>query len=146
MKGNVNVTVETASLFGGQKDLLRFTGRGTVAPTDYGWCIRYTAANDVDGSPVASEVKLEKEHRRAVVITESGGSGYGLLLDPKAATATKIEGDGGALTLNVTTQDVSWELGRRQGTVDLAYTLLMGAAPLSALHLHMELKEERETK
>ena len=146
MKGNVTVTVETTSVFGGQKDVLRFTGRGTVTPTDYGYQIRYTAANDLDGAVVDSEVKLEREGRRAVVINESGASGYGLLLDPKAVTATRIDGDGGALTLNVTTQNVSWELGRREGTVDLGYTLLMGAAPLSALQVHMELKEERETK
>ena len=69
---------------------------------------------------------------------------YGLLLDPKAVTATKIESGGGALTLHVTTPNVGWELGGKQGSIDLAYTLLMGAAPMSSLRLHMELKEEKK--
>lgn len=144
MKGNVTVTVVSESAFAGQRDTLRFTGRGTLEKTDYGYRLCYTAQNDADGSEMTSEIKLEREHRRAVIINESGGSGYGLLLDPKAVTATKIESGGGALTLHVTTPNVGWELGGKQGSIDLAYTLLMGAAPMSSLRLHMELKEEKK--
>ena len=143
MKGNVRITVEAVSTFAGQRDVLRFTGSGAVEPTEYGYHLRYTATNDADGSAMTSDVKLEKAGRRAVVINESAGGGYGLLLDPRTPTATRIEAGGGALTLNVTTQRVSWDLGGRQGTVELAYTLLTGAAPMSALQVSMNLKEER---
>ena len=79
-----------------------------------------------------------------MVINEADSGGYGLLLDPKTPTATRIDGgDGGALTLNVVTQEVAWQLSRRgQGFITLAYTLLIGAQPLSALRVELTLTKE----
>ena len=87
---------------------------------------------------------LETATRRAVVVNESNSSGYGLLLDPKTPTVTRIDGgDGGALMLNVVTQEVAWQLSRRgQGFITLAYTLLLGAQPLSALRVELTLTKE----
>lgn len=141
MNGNVKVKVESASSFAGMKDLLNFTGTGTLEKTDYGYHLRYTAANDIDGSVVDSDVKLENEGKRAVVINENGQYGYGLLLDPKAITATRIEAGGGSLVLNVSTREVSWDLGKKQGFIILDYTLLQGVQPMSALHLRLDLQQ-----
>lgn len=143
MKGNVTVAVVSESVFAGQRDELHFTGKGTLEKTGYGYCLQYTAKNDADGSEMTSQVKLERQHHRAVIVNETGDTGYGLLLDPKAVTATKIESGQGALTLNVTTQAVRWDLGGKQGSIELEYTLLMGASPMSGLRLHMDLKEEK---
>ena len=141
MEGQVKVKVESTSTFAGMKDTLNFTGTGSLEKTDYGWHLRYTANNDIDGSVVDSDVKLEKETHRAVVINENGENGYGMLLDPKAVTATKIETGGGALVLNVATRDVKWDLGKKQGEILLDYTLLQGVQPMSALHLRIELQQ-----
>ena len=96
---------------------------------------------------MASEVRLETQQRRAVVITESKDGGYGLLLDPQRQTVTQIAGgDGGALTLHVDTKEVSWHLPRKgDGHIALTYTLLLGTQALSALHLALTLtKEEKD--
>lgn len=149
MEGKVQVYLESHSLFAGGRDTLTFRGIGTVDKTDYGYRLRYTAHNEADGSAVASEVRLEREHRRAVVITEAQGGGYGLLLDPKTATVTQLTGgDGGALTLTVETQEVSWHLPRRgEGHITLRYTLLLGNQPMSTLDLRLTLmKETKEEK
>ena len=141
MQGNVTIKVESKSAFAGMEDTLSFTGTGTLEKTDYGYHLRYTAANDIDGSVVDSDVKLEQATHRAVVINENGQYGYGLLLDPKATTATKIEAGGGALVLNVMTREVSWDLGKKQGTIRLDYTLLQGVQPMSALQLRLNLQQ-----
>ena len=141
MNGNVTVKVESASSFAGMKDVLNFTGTGTLEKTDYGYHLRYTVANDIDGSVVDSDVKLEQATHRAVVINENGQYGYGLLLDPKATTATKIEAGGGALVLNVVTREVSWDLGKKQGSIIFDYTFLQGMQPMSALHLRLDLQQ-----
>lgn len=141
MNGTVTVKVESTSTFAGMKDVLNFTGTGTLEKTDYGWHLRYTAANDIDGSVVDSDVKLEKATKRAVVINENGQYGYGLLLDPKATTATRIDAGGGSLVLNVMTREVSWDLGKKQGCIVLDYTLLQGVQPMSALHLKLDLQQ-----
>ena len=100
----VQVLVRSHSDFAGGVDELTFRGTGTLEKTDYGYRLRYTAQNELDGSAVASEVRLETQQRRAVVITESKDGGYGLLLDPQRQTVTQIAGgDGGALTLHVET-------------------------------------------
>ena len=82
----VQVLVRSHSDFAGGVDELTFRGTGTLEKTDYGYRLRYTAQNELDGSAVASEVRLETQQRRAVVITESKDGGYGLLLDPRAET------------------------------------------------------------
>ena len=52
-------------------------------------------------------------------------------------------GDGGALMLNVATKEVAWQLSRRgQGFITLAYTLLLGVQPLSALQVELTLTKE----
>ena len=140
----VQVLARSRSDFAGGVDELTFRGTGTLEKTDYGYRLRYTAQNELDGSAVASEMRLETQQRRAVVITESKDGGYGLLLDPKTPTATRIDGgDGGALMLNVATKEVAWQLSRRgQGFITLAYTLLLGVQPLSALQVELTLTKE----
>ena len=76
----VQVLARSRSDFAGGVDELTFRGTGTLEKTDYGYRLRYTAQNELDGSAVASEMRLETQQRRAVVITESKDGGYGLLL------------------------------------------------------------------
>ena len=134
----VQVLVRSRSDFAGGVDELTFRGTGTLEKTDYGYRLRYTAQNELDGSAVASEMRLETQQRRAVV------GGYGLLLDPQRQTVTQIAGgDGGALTLHVDTKEVSWHLPRKgDGHITLTYTLLLGTQALSALHLALTLTKE----
>lgn len=148
MAEHVQITVRSTSRFGGQEDQLIFRGTGTLEKLPEGWHLRYEAANEADGSAIVSDVKLETATRRAVVINEADSGGYGLLLDPKTPTATRIDGgDGGSLTLNVVTQEVAWQLSRQgHGFITLAYTLLIGTQPLSALRVELTLtKEENRT-
>lgn len=144
MAENVQITVRSTSRFGGQEDQLIFCGTGTLEKLPEGWHLRYEAANEADGSAIVSDVKLETATRRAVVINEADGGGYGLLLDPKTPTATRIDGgDGGSLTLNVVTQEVAWQLSRQgHGFITLAYTLLIGTQPLSVLRVELTLTKE----
>lgn len=144
MAEQVHIAVQSRSRFGGQEDVLSFRGTGTLEKLPEGWHLRYEAANEADGSAIVSDVKLETATRRAVVINEADSGGYGLLLDPETPTATRIDGgDGGALTLNVVTQEVAWQLSRRgQGFITLAYTLLLGVQPLSALQVELTLTKE----
>ena len=144
MAEQVHIAVQSRSRFGGQEGVLTFRGTGTLEKLPEGWHLRYEAANEADGSAIVSDVKLETATRRAVVINEADSGGYGLLLDPKTPTATRIDGgDGGTLTLNVVTQEVAWQLSRRgQGFITLAYTLLIGAQPLSALQVELTLTKE----
>lgn len=144
MAEHVQITVRSTSRFGGQEDQLIFRGTGTLEKLPEGWHLRYEAANEADGSAIVSDVKLETATRRAVVINETDGGGYGLLLDPKTPTATRIDGgDGGSLTLNVVTQEVAWQLSRKgHGFITLAYTLLIGAQPLSVLRVELTLTKE----
>ena len=144
MAERVQVAVKSRSRFGGQEDVLTFRGTGTLEKLPEGWHLWYEAANEADGSAIVSDVKLETATRRAVVINEADSGGYGLLLDPETPTATRIDGgDGGALTLNVVTQEVAWQLSRRgQGFITLAYTLLLGVQPLSALQVELTLTKE----
>ena len=144
MAEQVHIAVQSRSRFGGQEDVLTFRGTGTLEKLPEGWHLRYEAANEADGSAIVSEIRLETATRRAVVINEADSGGYGLLLDPETPTATRIDGgDGGALTLNVVTQEVAWQLSRRgQGFITLAYTLLIGAQPLSALQVELTLTKE----
>ena len=144
MAEQVHIAVQSRSRFGGQEDVLTFRGTGTLEKLPEGWHLRYEAANEADGSAIVSEIRLETATRRAVVINEADSGGYGLLLDPKTPTATRIDGgDGGTLTLNVVTQEVAWQLSRRgRGFITLAYTLLIGAQPLSALQVELTLTKE----
>ena len=144
MAEHVQITVRSTSRFGGQEDQLIFRGTGALEKLTEGWHLRYEAANEADGSAIVSDVKLETATRRAVVINEADGGGYGLLLDPKTPTATRIDGgDGGSLTLNVVTQEVAWQLSRQgHGFITLAYTLLIGAQPLSVLRVELTLTKE----
>ena len=144
MAERVHIAVQSRSRFGGQEDVLTFRGTGTLEKLPEGWHLRYEASNEADGSAIISDVKLETATHRAVVINEADSGGYGLLLDPKTPTATRIDGgDGGALMLNVATKEVAWQLSRRgQGFITLAYTLLLGVQPLSALQVELTLTKE----
>lgn len=138
MEGNVFVTVESTSAFAGEVDTLRFTGYGILDKTDYGYHLRYHATNSEDGSPMDSDVKWDAAGGRLVVIQESGENGYGLLLDPKAVTATQIaEG----LTLNVQTAAVSCRIGEHKGYIAMEYTLLTGLQVMSRLSVRINLEE-----
>ena len=112
-----------------------------TAPKSSGRSLAYSVIPPQRWSASSS---LETATRRAVVINEADSGGYGLLLDPETPTATRIDGgDGGALTLNVVTQEVAWQLSRRgRGFITLAYTLLIGAQPLSALQVELTLTKE----
>ena len=144
MEGQVKVKVESRSLFGGVADVLHFEGSGQLEKTDYGWHLRYDAVNQEDGkSAIASDIKLEKELGRAVLINESADGGYGLLLDPKRTTATQIQAGEGAMTLNVATKEVRWQLGgKKQGSIALQYGLLVGLKPMSVLKVSIKLEVE----
>ena len=61
----VQVLARSHSDFAGGVDELTFRGTGTLEKTDYGYRLRYTAQNELDGSAVASEVRLETQQRRA---------------------------------------------------------------------------------
>ena len=84
----VQVLVRSRSDFAGGVDELTFRGTGTLEKTDYGYRLRYTAQNELDGSAVASEMRLETQQRRAVVITESKDGGKRSRRSP-AATAVR---------------------------------------------------------
>ncbi len=140
MEGRVFVSVESTSAFAGEVDTLRFTGYGILDKTDYGCHLRYHATNTADGSPMDSDVKWDAENGRLVVIQESGQSGYGLLLDPKATTATQIaEG----LTLHVQTASVGCHIGDYEGAITMNYTLLAGQQVMSALSVTIKLGEKK---
>ena len=49
----VQVLVRSHSDFAGGVDELTFRGTGTLEKTDYGYRLRYTAQNELDGSAVA---------------------------------------------------------------------------------------------
>ena len=143
MEGNAQIRIASRSVFGGVEDVIRLEGTATVEKTDYGWHLQYEAVNCEDEkSAVRSDIKLETDTRRAIVVNQ--GEGYGLLLDPRAETVTQIAGsDGGALTLRVQTQEVGWHLPRKgPGTVTLRYTLLLGTQQMSALRLELTLTKE----
>lgn len=130
MAEHVQITVRSTSRFGGQEDQLIFRGTGTLEKLPEGWHLRYEAANEADGSAIVSDVKLETATHRAVVINEADGGGYGLLLDPKTPTATRI--DGGMAAPDAECQSLGGGVaavpkGPRLYT--LAYTLLIGAQP-----------------
>ena len=55
----VQVLARSRSDFAGGVDELTFRGTGTLEKTDYGYRLRYTAQNELDGSAVASEMRLE---------------------------------------------------------------------------------------
>lgn len=139
MRGNVTVRVESVTVCGDQRDVLRFAGRGVLEAGEDGWRLRYTAA-DAGGNVVASGMRLENGGR-AVIVNESGG--YELLLDPGKETALYIAAEGGRLRLGVRTETAAWELSGPEGNILLGYTLFSDGAPVSALRLSIELKEER---
>ncbi|NLU23233.1 MAG: DUF1934 family protein [Clostridiales bacterium] len=147
MEGSVQVRMTSRSTFGGQEDVLRFTGHGTVEKTDYGWHVHYTVQNTEDGaSRMTSDVKLERESGRAVLVNE-GETGYGMLLDPAVPTVTEIREGGKTLALNVATRQVAADLGgAREGSLTLDYMLMIGMQPLSALRVTIQFKKEESVK
>ena len=142
MEGTAQIRIASRSVFGGVEDVIRMEGSATVEKTEYGWHLQYEAVNCEDEkSAIRSDVKLENETGRAIVVNE--GEGYGLLLDPEAVTATQIKTPRGTLTLNVKAKEVQWDLaGRRDGSVVLEYMLLVGMQPVSALRVSLFLKKE----
>lgn len=143
MEGTAQIRVASRSVFGGVEDVIRMEGTAAVEKTEYGWHLQYEAVNCEDEkATLRSDVKLETDTGRAIVVNE--GEGYGLLLDPAAVTATQIKTPQGSLTLNVKTKEVKWDLsGRRDGSVVLEYMLLVGMQPVSALRVSLFLKNNR---
>ena len=142
MEGTAQSRVASRSVFGGVEDVIRMEGTASIEKTEYGWHLNYEAVNCEDEkSRLRSDIKLEADTRRAIVVNE--GEGYGLLLDPEAVTATQVKTPRGTLTLNVKTKEVQWDLaGRRDGSVVLEYMLLVGMQPVSALRVSLFLKKE----
>ena len=142
MEGTAQIRVASRSVFGGVEDVIRMEGTASIEKTEYGWHLNYEAVNCEDEkSRLRSDIKLEADTRRAIVVNE--GEGYGLLLDPEAVTATQIKTPRGTLTLNVKTKEVQWDLaGRRDVSVVLEYMLLVGMQPVSALRVSLFLKKE----
>ena len=142
MEGTAQIRVASRSVFGGVEDVIRMEGTASIEKTEYGWHLNYEAVNCEDEkSRLRSDIKLEADTRRAIVVNE--GEGYGLLLDPEAVTATQIKTPQGTLTLNVKTKEVQWDLaGRRDVSVVLEYMLLVGMQPVSALRVSLFLKKE----
>ena len=142
MEGTAQIRVASRSVFGGVEDVIRMEGTASIEKTEYGWHLNYEAVNCEDEkSRLRSDIKLEADTRRAIVVNE--GEGYGLLLDPEAVTATQIKTPRGTLTLNVKTKEVQCDLaGRRDGSVVLEYMLLVGMQPVSALRVSLFLKKE----
>ena len=142
MEGNAQIRIASRSVFGGVEDVIRMEGTASIEKTEYGWHLNYEAVNCEDEkSRLRSDIKLEADTRRAIVVNE--GEGYGLLLDPEAVTATQIKTPRGTLTLNVKTKEVQLDLaGRRDGSVVLEYMLLVGMQPVSALRVSLFLKKE----
>src|SRR5574344_2753761 len=126
MEGTAQIRVASRSVFGGVEDVIRMEGTASIEKTEYGWHLNYEAVNCEDEkSRLRSDIKLEADTRRAIVVNE--GEGYGLLLDPEAVTATQIKTPQGTLTLNVKTKEVQWYLaGRRDGAGVLEHMLLGG--------------------
>ena len=90
MEGNTQIRIASRSVFGGVEDVIRMEGSAAVEKTEYGWHLQYEAVNCEDEkSTIRSDVKLENETGRAIVVNE--GEGYGLLLDPAAVTASQVE-------------------------------------------------------
>ena len=142
MEGTAQIRVASRSVFGGVEDVIRMEGTASIEKTEYGWHLNYEAVNCEDEKArLRSDIKLEADTRRAIVVNE--GEGYGLLLDPEAVTATQIKTPRGTLTLNVKTKEVQWDLaGRRDVSVVLEYMLLVGMQPVSALRVSLFLKKE----
>ena len=137
MEGTAQIRVASRSVFGGVEDVIRMEGTASIEKTEYGWHLNY----EDEKSRLRSDIKLEADTRRAIVVNE--GEGYGLLLDPEAVTATQIKTPRGTLTLNVKAKEVQWDLaGRRDGSVVLEYMLLVGMQPVSALRVSLFLKKE----
>ena len=141
MEGTAQIRVASRSVFGGVEDVIRMEGTASVEKTEYGWHLQYEAVNCEDEkAALRSDVKLETDTGRAIVVNE--GEGYGLLLDPAAVTATQIKTPQGSLTLNVKTNDVKWDLScRMDGSGVLEYMLLVGMQPVSALRVSLFLKK-----
>ena len=128
MEGTAQIRVASRSVFGGVEDVIRMEGTAAAEKTEYGWHLQYEAVNCEDEkATLRSDVKLETDTGRAIVVNE--GEGYGLLLDPAAVTATQIK-------------EVKWDLsGRRDGSVVLEYMLLVGMQPVSALRVSLFLRK-----
>jgi len=147
MEGPVQVRLTSRSRFGGEEDVLCFTGHGTVEKTEYGWHVCYTVKNtEGAGEEMSSDLKIEQETRR-VIIVHGGEEGYGLLLDLSIPTVTELQEGGKTLALNVVAKEVQVDLtGAKEGSLTLGYMLLMGMQPLSALHVTAQFKKEESVK
>ena len=130
MEGHVKITLLSRSRYQGGEDVLAFAGNGLLKKEEQGWRLRYTAAAQ-DGSHMASDVRLEGG--TAVLRNITGG--YTLTLDPRKKTQARIPTEMGALTMEVTTRCLDWQLEEAPGRIIMDYTLTALGQTLSDLHL-----------
>lgn len=130
MEGHVNVTLLSRSRYDGGEDVLAFAGNGLLKRVEDGWHLRYTASAQ-DGSRMASDIRLAGE--TALVRNITGD--YTLILDPQKTTQARIPTQVGALTMEVTTRCLDWQLEEAPGRIKMEYTLMAMGQTLSDLHL-----------
>ena len=130
MEGHVNITLLSRSRYEGGEDTLAFAGNGLLRREGEGWHLRYTAAAQ-DGSRVATDLRLEDG--KAIVRNITGD--YTMTLDRETTTKTRIPTEMGALTMDVTTRSLDWQLEEAPGRLIMDYTLTALGQTLSDLHL-----------
>ena len=137
MEGHVNVTLLSRSRYDGGEDVLAFAGSGLLKRTENGWHLRYTASSQ-DGSHMASDLRLEDG---AATLRNITGD-YTMTLDEKKTTQARIPTAMGALTMDVYTRSLTWQLEEAPGRIIMDYTLTALGQTVSDLHLTVYLTYE----
>ena len=141
MEGHVTVTLLSRSRYEGGEDVLAFAGNGLLKRTERGWHLRYTASSQ-DGSHMASDLRLEDG---AATLRNITGD-YTLTLDPKQKTATRIPTPVAALTMEVNTRQLEWQLEDAPGRIIMDYALTALGQTVSDLHLTVYLTDNKGEK
>ena len=137
MEGHVNVTLLSRSRYDGGEDVLAFAGSGLLKRMENGWHLRYTASSQ-DGSHMASDLRLEDG---AATLRNITGD-YTMTLDEKKTTQARIPTAMGALTMDVYTRSLTWQLEEAPGRIIMDYTLTALGQTVSDLHLTVYLTYE----
>ena len=137
MEGHVKVTILSLSRYEGGEDKLAFAGKGLLRREGEGWHLRYTAASP-DGSHLATDLRLENG---AATLRNITGD-YTMTLDKENTTKTRVPTQMGALTMDVTTRSLDWQLEEAPGRIIMDYTLTALGQTVSDLHLTVYLTYE----
>ena len=137
MEGHVNVTILSLSRYEGGEDRLAFAGKGLLRRQGEGWHLRYTAASP-DGSHLATDLRLEN----GVAALRNITGDYTMTLDKEATTQARIPTAMGALTMDVHTRSLDWQLEDAPGRIIMDYTLTALGQTVSDLHLTVYLTYE----